>query len=343
MKRCGFCCLIVLGLAVLWPCGACATGKNESIPETGRSGEYLGQEPPGMTAELFGEGVLSTGLYELNSAFFPGGREVIFSVMTGPMQWALVMAREEGGRWTAPEVAPFSGRFGGVDPCVSSDGRTVYFCSNRPRSGGGGPEEDFDIWSVTRTDSGWSEAVNLGPPVNSGTHEFYPSPTRDGILYFQSRREGGLGGADIYRALPENGRFTHVEHLPEPVNSPGFEGDAFIAPDESYIIVSTVREENIGQSDLYISFHETDGSWTPMRNLGPEVNSPGGENCQILSPCGRDLFFTSRRFRDLPEGVPGSYRALQELWSDPQNGGGDAYWIDARFLEKFRPVKNEIP
>jgi hypothetical protein len=196
---------------------------------------------------------------------------------------------------------------------------------------------------VTRDETGWSQPVNLGPPVNTETHEFYPSLTREGVLYFQSRREGGMGGADIYRAVPEDGRFTSVEHLPEPVNSRASEGDAFIAPDESYIIVSTVREENIGQSDLYISFQTGDGSWTPMRNLGPEVNSPAGENCQILSPCGRYLFFTTRRYRDLPEGVPNSYEAIKRLWNEPLNGGGDAYWIDARFLERFRPQENERP
>jgi hypothetical protein len=343
MKRFGFGGLVLLGFVVLCSSIACSNGEKAGPPKPVRSGEYFGQEPPGMTAELFGEGILSTGMYELNAVFFPGGKEVIFSVTTGPMQWALVMAKEEGGRWAEPEVAPFSGRFGGVDPCVSFDGRTVYFCSNRPRSGSGGAEEDYDIWAVTRVDSGWSEPVNLGQPVNTETHEFYPALTRDGILYFQSRREGGLGGADIYRAVPENGRFARVEHLPEPVNSRAFEGDAFIAPDESYIIVSTVRVENIGQSDLYISFKEEDGSWTPMQNLGPEINSPAGENCQVLSPCGRYLFFTSRRYRGLSEGVPGSYEAVRKRWADPQNGGGDAYWIDARFLERFRPEKNEIP
>jgi len=288
MKRFGFGGIILLGSILLWSASACSTGETTVPPEPVRSGEYLGQEPPGMTAELFGAGVLSTGMYELNAVFFPGGKEVIFSVMTAPMQWALVMARETGGRWTKPEVAPFSGRYGGVDPCVSSDGRTVYFCSNRPRPGSDGAEGDYDIWAVTRTDTGWSDPVNLGSPVNTATHEFYPSLTRDGVLYFQSRREGGLGGADIYRALPENGRFTRVEHLQEPVNSRTFEGDAFIAPDESYIIVSTVREENIGQSDLYISFQEADGSWTPMQNLGPEINTP---QVQVLAEAAQKLLF----------------------------------------------------
>ena len=304
------------------------------------SGEYLGQEPPGLEGELFAQGIMSTGMSELNAVFFPGGKEVIYSVNVGPMKWMLVMIREENGRWTRPEIAPFSGECGGVDPFISFDGNTVYFCSNRPRSGQGEPEDDYDIWYVTRTDTGWSEPANMGPPINSGTHEFYPSLTREGTLYFQSRREGGIGYSDIYRAKLVDGKYEEAELLPKPVNSPDFEGDAFIAPDESYIIVSTFRkEDNIGQSDLYISFCSEDGSWLPLKNMGERINSEWGENCQILSPCGKYLFYTSRRVGRLSDVTPLTYEAIKKAWTEPQNGNGDIYWVDARIIEEFRPEK----
>jgi hypothetical protein len=304
------------------------------------SGEYLGQEPPGMEGELFAPGIMSTGLPELNAVFFPGGREVIYSVTVGPMKWALVMLREENGQWTKPEIAPFSGEHGGVDPFLSNDGNTVYFCSNRPRSGIGEPESDYDIWYVKRTETGWSEAVNMEPPINSDEHEFYPSLTREGTIYFQSRRKGGIGASDIYRSELVDGEYIEAVLLPEPVNSPDFEGDALIAPDESYIIVSTYRaEENIGQSDLYISFRMDDGSWSPIKNMGERINSEGGENCQILSPCGRYLFYTSRRSKILAETAPLTYEAILKAWAEPQNGYGDTYWVDARIIEEFRPIE----
>ncbi|MFC2158298.1 TolB family protein [Acidobacteriota bacterium] len=302
------------------------------------TGEYFGQTPPGMKGELFAPGIISTEMPELNAVFFPGGKEVIYSVTVGPMRWALVMMREEGGRWTPPEIAPFSGPNGGVDPFVSYDGNTVYFCSNRPHSGNGEPEKDFDIWYVTRTDSGWSDPLNMGAPVNSPEHEFYPCLSRDGTFYVQSRREGGLGGADIYRFPLIEGGYPEAESLPEPINSPAFEGDTLIAPDGSYIIVSTFRkEDNIGQSDLYISFLLDDGSWSPLKNMGPEVNSTGGENCQILSPCGKYLFYTSRRHFWQSGPNPESYEAIRSLWGNPQNGVGDVYWVDARIIETLRP------
>jgi hypothetical protein len=191
---------------------------------------------------------------------------------------------------------------------------------------------------VDRTETGWSSPINMGAPVNTDAHEFYPSFTQKGTMYVQSRREGGIGQSDIYRLELEDGQYVKAECLPEPVNSPGFEGDAFIAPDESYIIVSTFRpEKNIGRSsDLYISFRSENGSWSDLINMGEKVNGTGGENCQILSPCGKYLFYTSRRYRDQKLSPLMTYDDIWEAWSGPQNGLGDIYWIDAQIIEDLR-------
>lgn len=90
--------------------------------------------------------------------------------------------------------------------------------------------------------------------------------------------------------------------------SAGFEGDTLIALDESYLIVSTSRGPEAGQADLFLSFPGPNGTWTPLVKLGFDVSSPErGENCQMLSPNGRYLFFT----RD-----------------------GDIYWVDASVIKK---------
>ncbi|MFC2086082.1 TolB family protein [Bacteroidota bacterium] len=301
-------------------------------------GEYFGQKPPGKSAELFAPGIMSTGLNELNAVFFPNGKELVFSVALVPSrswEWRLVMMKEENGQWTKPEVAEFNKNYSGVDPFITFDGNRIYFCSNRPKSGHGEPEDNFDIWYVDRTDSGWSVPANMGPPINSDSHEFYPSLTKNGTMYFQSRREGGFGKSDIYFSKLEDGKYTETEILPEPINSEGFDGDALIAPDESYIIVSSERKENnIGQADLWISFKHPDGSWSEIVNMGPGVNSEGGENCQILSPCGKYLFFTSRRVANKGESNAITYKQLQKAWTSPQNSPriGDIYWVDATII-----------
>lgn len=315
--------LVVTGLWAAAQDGLTRADTNSKNEQSIVRGEYFGLRPPGLRAELFGDGILSTGLAELNTVFFPGGKEVIFSVQYGDMKWALVMTREENGRWKKPEIAPFSGEYGGVDPFVSFDGNRVYFCSNRPVEDGGTAKADYDIWYVDRVGGGWGKPVHMDAPINSDAHEFYPTLTRNGTMYFQSRRPGGSGSGDIYRAEQIDGKYLKAEPLPAPVNSPAFEGDALIAPDESYIIVSTTRSAQPIAADLYISFRTPDGKWTDLVNMGPELNGPGPENCQMLSPDGKYLFFTSRRYKQ--EAFPQTYDDLRTLFNKSLNGYGDSF------------------
>lgn len=300
------------------------------------SGAYLGQEPPGMAARLFAPGLVSTFLDEFNAAFSPGGKELIFTLNFGRERHALVMTREENGRWIEPEVAPFSGDHKDFDPFVSPEGSRIYFCSNRPRTEGEEQRADADIWYVDRLESGWSDPVNLGAPVNSDADEFYPCLTRSGALYFYSSRDGGPGEGDIYVARPADGKYTEVELVPAPISTPGFELDCYVAPDESYLVLTTVRDVNHGSADLYVSFRGEDGSWGAPINLGDKVNSPTFENCPILSPCGKYFFFTSRKMSPALTAQGVTYAAIKSATLQPGNGGGDIYWFDASLIARLK-------
>jgi hypothetical protein len=66
--------------------------------------------------------------------------------------------------------------------------------------------------------------------------------------------------------------------------------------------------------------------------MGRAVNSEGGENTQILSPCGKYMFYTSRQYK----GGSSNYDSIRDAWSKPQNGRGDIYWVDAKIIEQLR-------
>ncbi len=291
-----------------------ASGKVRVKDFPSIAGPYLGQPPPGLSPRMFAPGIVSTERNELNAVFTPDGKEFYFTIREAPGQWTIMMMAREDGRWSRPRPASFSGRWSDVDLFITADGRRLYFCSDRPLNQQSDSRKDFDIWMSERTATGWSSPTNLGTPVNSGADEFYPSLTKEGTIYFQSRRPGGPGAPDIWRVRPIAGGDGDAECLPAPVNSGGFEGDTFIAPDGSYLIVSTSRDAGMSQADLFLSFAGPNGSWTPLVRLGFEINSPeSGENCQMLSPDGRYLFFTR---------------------------AGDIYWVDAAVIEKTKPPRN---
>jgi hypothetical protein len=322
-------------LSILLLCSACAPCEDtQGFPVL--SGPYLGQPPPGGEPELFAPGIVSTGLAELNSVFTPDGGEFYYAVDTG-LDWVIMVTRMRDGVWTEPVATPFTREHSGVDLCISADGNRLLYCSNRSRSGGGEPEGDFDIWCVERDREGpWSEPVNL-EAVNSADHEFYPCLAADGTLYFQSRREGGIGGSDIYRARFIKGEYAEPENLGPVVNSPGNEGDVFVAPDESYLIFhSRGHRRMTGDGSLFISFRGGEGEWSEPRNLGEVMEADRSDFCPMLSPDGRYFFFSSARPNLKDAGGAVTWSSLHEAQSRPGNGGTDIYWIDAGFIEEMR-------
>ena len=120
--------------------------------------------------------------------------------------------------------------------------------------------------------------------------------TLKGTLYFASNRPGSLGNHDIYRSRLVNGKYTKPENLGSQINSKYIEQDPFIAPDESYLLFTSVnRPDSLGQGDIYISKRQPNGSWTRARNLGEKINTSSFDFCPIMSPDDRYFFYASRQ------------------------------------------------
>ena len=77
---------------------------------------------------VFADGVISTGDYESHPAFTPDGRMLYFVKSTPSFtDWKIHVSRYVDGRWSTPEVAPFSGKYRDADPFVTADGKRLYF------------------------------------------------------------------------------------------------------------------------------------------------------------------------------------------------------------------------
>lgn len=283
------------------------------------SGPYLGQNPPSMVPELFAPDLISTDQSEIGSVFSPDHSEFYFTTWTKETGTKIMVVRQIDGAWVAPESASFSNHPSDVDVALSVDGTKIFFGTRRPRPGEAEERQDgFDIWYASRTDTGWGEEDFLGPIVNSGTSQVYPIATSDGTLYFQAIRDGGYGRADIYRSRLVDGAYQTPENLGPTVNSENYEGDVYVAPDESYMIISIYgREDDIGGGDLYVSFRDTSGEWSRPKNMGPDINSARRDFCPMVTPDGKYLFFSSKRL-----------------------GGGDIFWVDADVIEELRVDTN---
>jgi Tol biopolymer transport system component len=330
---------VVVGLAlVVLICGACARHetKTEAPVEVVTSNPYLGESPPGSSPVLFAPGIVSTDTREWSMASTPDGLELFFGVVTEGRSWIL-HTMEVDGQWTELAVASFSGDYDDYDLTMSPDGNRVYFTSNRPPDGVGPVLENSDIWYVDRTEDGWGDPVRFPEPVNSEARDLYPSQSRDGYVYFFSLRSGGFGDFDLYRVAPLDDGFGVPENLGPSINTAENETDACISPDGDYLVFTSTREGGYGSGDLYVSFRTEDGGWTRAVNLGETVNTEHLEFCPSVSRDGRYLFLTSNRPK--AQEIPSTPGIRDELGVAPslERPDIDIYWIDAGFIESFRP------
>lgn len=281
-------------------------------------GKYLGQKKTGKIPQVFAPNFISIEEYEFGSVFNAKGDEFFYGVdVNGKSE--IRFSKRKGRKWTEPVVLLAHERYGYNDPFLSPDEQRLYFITKMPLDGKGPKRPDHDIWYVEKTPNGWSDPINAGPQINSDGFEYYISFTKEGTMYFASSvnapEERKDYDTDIYYAKFLNGAFQAPLRLPETINTPAYEADVYIAPDESYLIFCSTRAGGLGRGDLYISFQNQNGNWTKAINMGDQINTEGHELCPFVTLDGKYLFYTSKE---------------------------DIYWVDAEVMEDLRSlVKKE--
>jgi Tol biopolymer transport system component len=289
---------------------SCSSDRDTSI-------NYLGQDPPGISAEVFAPGLISTDSIEHSApSFSPDGKIVLWTVLDRMYHASMMEMTFENGRWSAPHRASFADSTADdYYPSFSPDGKKLYFSSRRKVH----YEENgsIRIWEVERTAHGWGTPAPFDSLVSDG-EDYAHSITSKGTLYF-STSQGGSTNWNLMRSEKVNGAYTVPELLPYSINSVGYEDGPYVAPDESFIIFDSQRPDGLGGGiDLYISFKKEGKGWMMPVNMGPKINSHATERFARLSPDGKYFFFGSTRN------------------ASATSKGFDIFWIDAAVIDELR-------
>ena len=281
----------ILTLALLTSISGTAT--SEIVEQDNKLiGPYLGQTPPGAIPEVFAPGIVSTEQRDLSGFFSPDMSEFYFTRKELDVnKWSLFVYKNKNNQWHGSKVGNRVGR-----PIFSPDGSVMHLGKNYRE----------------RTDKGWSEIKSLGP--------MFDRPDW-GIMRLSSSAKGtyvldDARSDDVIRiSTIENGKRQAPTLLGKEINSGKWTAHPFIAPDESYLIWDSEREEGFGDSDLYISFKQSDGTWGKAINMGDKVNTQYWESSGYITPDGKYFFFNRMS----------------------ETGNGDIYWVEAQFIEALRP------
>jgi len=187
---------------------------------------YLGQKPPGLTLKPFTPDLVSTDLYEVNSAFTPDMKAFYF-ISRGEEHKKSAFYEykyyENSRNWEKPEIAsPWIGRL-----VIAPDGKTVYLDDNY----------------LKRTESGWSELQKLAPLTvcNDSIYMMRLSAFANGRYFFDTYKENDRSFPIRYSRLID-GKHEEPKALPKTINTGIFLSHPFIAPDESYLLVDAEKD-----------------------------------------------------------------------------------------------------
>jgi hypothetical protein len=242
--------------------------NQDEFPEL--EGAYMGQKPPGLVAEPFAPGIISKEGWELEGVFAPGMKEFYFTLKRATaakkLQATVIGFRQENNIWKKFTEFP---RLGEI--VFSPDGNRMHMAKGyKDRIGDDwserkslGPMFDRKDWGIMRLsasakgtyvfddyksndiiristfkDGKRQVPKKMGPIFNVGKWTAHPFIAPDeSYLIWDSEREGGFGGTDIYISYRQkDGSWGPAINMGDKINSGEKEFYASVTTDGKYIL-----------------------------------------------------------------------------------------------------------
>ncbi|MGZ4118251.1 MAG: OmpA family protein, partial [Bacteroidia bacterium] len=214
--------------------------------------------------------------------------------------------------------------YGDYSPVLSADQSALFFTSRRPESTGSQKDDEGnymeDIYMSEKTKSGWSQAKNIGAPVNTEWHEASVGISPDGQTILIYKDDNGDG--NIYSTVLDGDTWSTPVKLNDNINSKYWEPSAFISADGKTLYFVSDKPGGFGGRDMYMSKLTPEGDWGKSVNMGANINTPYDEDAPFIHPDGVTLSFSSNGHNTM-----GGFDIFTSLvsedgtWSEPVNAG----------------------
>jgi hypothetical protein len=299
---------VIFSIVVSWTVSA----QQDSFPVL--EGPYLGQTPPGMVAEVFAPGIITTEAIEASLTFSHDQRYLVFR-RGFREDTEVFVSEQQAGVWGKPVQAPFFVKeYGFGDFTFSPNEPVLYFTSRRPLEPDQAPANSANLWKVEYSSDKWLTPTLISDVLVTPLHESYPSVSNDKTLFFFRRFDDENRNYEMMYSKFINGGYSAPVRMGSEINTQWEEWDPSIAPDGSFLIFCSKQPSGYGQDDLFVSFRTEGDGWSQAVNLGKGVNSEGSENRPFITSDMKYLFFNRG-----------------------DGDGRDVYWVDLDAVRQLQP------
>ncbi|WP_078063180.1 OmpA family protein [Solirubrum puertoriconensis] len=223
-------------------------------------------------------------------------------------------------------------KFTEVRPVIAPDGRTLFFARQGSPQNNGGARDPQDVWYSTLSNAktkAWSQAKNIGTPINTAWGNGVASVSADGntaVLISIYKPDGTFDpkGASITRRTRNGWTAPEKLNIQDFYNDDPENVDFFLTTSGKQLLMAVDRKDGKGQQDLYVSLRQDDGSFSRPINLGSNVNTKAAEFAPFLAADGKTLYFASEGLKGYGKSDIFYSKRLDNSWtnwSKPRNLG----------------------
>ena len=213
-------------------------------------------------------------------------------------------------------------------PYITADESMLFFTSRRPSSTSKEKDPVFNdyyediYYSTKQADGQWSQAKNIGEPINTSDHDAISGLSIDGsklIIYLGNKNNG-----DLFESQLSGDKWGKPQDFGKNINTDKFhESSASYSLDGKSVYFISDKPGGNGDRDIYVSYRDEKGKWSKAENLGAVVNTEFGEEGVFMHPDGKTLYFSSQGHNSI-----GGYDIFKTIldektkkWSTPENIG----------------------
>lgn len=217
--------------------------------------------------------------------------------------------------------------FDEIMPVIAPDSRLLFIDRKNHKDNVSGQNDD--IWYSTLENGQWTEAKHLSEPLNNNSHNYVCTVTPDGntlLLANKYVKDGkSIGGVSISNRINSLDEWTFPQEvkIDNYYNLSKF-AEFFLANNRKSLLLAVQRKDSYGDRDLYVSFANSDSTWSEPRNLGNTINTAGIELTPFLAADDKTLYFSSNGFSGYGETDIFMSRRLDDSWvewTEPVNVG----------------------